>query len=134
MARSSKKKDDQFIKVEFAGKQTRIQEIMEKAVFIASVKYKDRGPENIAQYGVNGVILRLADKMARFKKTVYDRWDSKLPMGGISERSINKVVIDAYDMINYAAFMIMLIEGTWGAPNAIPDINVEEIPEGEDEA
>lgn len=70
-------------------------------------KQHDRGPENIAQYGEKGVLIRCTDKLARIKRIV---WDDVEP--AVSE----SVEAEWADLSVYGVIARMVRGGNW--PNA----------------
>jgi len=64
-------------------------------------KQADYGPQNIAEFGLAGVIVRLNDKMARIKHL-------------IGRQAMNEPLADSFlDVANYGLIALMILDGEW---------------------
>ncbi len=70
--------------------------------------------DNISLTGVNGISVRLLDKVSR----AYNLSSGKDPM--IKDESLRDTFID---IVNYAVFAVMMIDGAWG--NGKPNDDAE---------
>lgn len=62
------------------------------------------GPSNIAAFGLRGVIVRLADKMARLKRLGWD---------GVEVAKTEGLEDTLRDMAAYSVIGLMLLDGEW---------------------
>lgn len=79
-------------------------DIFRRASLLASRKNADYGDGNIVRFGESGVVIRMADKMARLENLILND----------KAQSVDEQIEDTcLDLINYAAYLIMLKEGTF---------------------
>jgi hypothetical protein len=92
------------------------------ALIIFEKKFKSRGPDNITEQGIGGVILRMQhDKMARLKKVARaallkqgdPEFDSEAYLAENGVHLVD-VIDDLIDISNYALIALMLLTGQWG--------------------
>lgn len=92
-----------------------------KAAAIFATKLQSRGPDNITEQGVGGVILRMQhDKMARLKKVaraaLLKQSDPEFDSEGYLDENCIKLVDvldDLIDISNYALIAVMLLTEEW---------------------
>ena len=86
-------------------KKSDIETILKTAQSIGIKKNNDYGSTNILKYGIIGIIVRLGDKIARFKN--------------LSAQTTKQMVLDEnledtlLDIINYSTYGEMLNDGVW---------------------
>jgi len=92
------------------------------ALAIFEEKFRSRGPDNITEQGVGGVILRMQhDKMSRLKKVARAAllkqgdpdFDSEAYLADNGVHLVD-VIDDLNDISNYALIAVMLLSGEWG--------------------
>ena len=68
-------------------------------------KQQDRGPQNIAEFGREGIVLRICDKYARIKRII---WDNIVP-------EVSEPVENEYkDLAVYSAIDSSFSQNKWG--------------------
>jgi len=82
----------------------RLHNIFERCEAIAKEKNKQYGDKNIMRHGAFGVMVRLGDKM--------DRIENQLSLGDVG-RDNEKIADNIKDSINYLAYLLMLMEGSF---------------------
>ena len=72
---------------------------------IAKNKNHDYGSDNLAVYGAKGNLVRATDKISRLKTLLWDNCEQQV--------ADEKVLDTVYDLINYATYMAMMLNGKW---------------------
>jgi len=80
-------------------------DVTEEALNLGIRKNNGYGKDNIGSLGIKGVFVRGWDKQNRIKTILWD---------GIGRDDVGESVRQDYiDLLNYAAYAIMLIDNTW---------------------
>lgn len=99
-----------------------LEKIFAECVEIGKKKNADYGGtmDNIALTGVHGIAVRLVDKVTRAHNLSRD---------GVTNQVKDESLRDTFkDMINYAAYAIMLMDGTWkGEGNTLLEVFSKDI-------
>ena len=87
-------------------------DIYDELYELLASKQRDYGPYNISRApggAINGLMVRMNDKMERLKNLIYDE-HGLVRDNGISHESIE----DSFkDIANYAAICLMVTRGKW---------------------
>jgi hypothetical protein len=92
-------------------------QIQDKCRELVIEKNKAYGEKNISQFGMNGVIVRMTDKLNRLINLAYNKENTDLyhpPSPGVGNQMKETVIDTLMDIANYAIIGIMLLEGKWG--------------------
>ncbi len=80
-------------------------------------KQLDYGPKNIANAPggpLNGLLVRMHDKMARLNHLIYE----------VKDTPQNESIEDSFiDLLNYSAIALMVLRGKWSGVPSQPDKN-----------
>lgn len=84
-----------------------LEDIFKQCIETAKKKNADYGGslDNIAMTGAHGIAVRLVDKVARVHNLTQPN-----KINQVKDESVKDTFLD---MVNYAAYGIMLLEGTW---------------------
>ena len=95
--------------------------IVNDAFKLCVKKHKDYGPTNIDGAGILGILVRLGDKMARFRTiassagVTLDDSPEVARMKILAATNVkDKFEDDLLDLVNYGVIAIMWLIGAWG--------------------
>jgi len=79
--------------------------VMKEALDLSVRKNNAYGKGNISALGVRGIFVRMWDKINRLKTLIWDN---------TGKDDVGESVRDTFiDLVNYAAYGVMLLDGTW---------------------
>jgi len=99
-----KVKNTAFFKILEINK-TSIDSILDESFNLGVSKNNDYGSENILKFGIIGIIVRLGDKIARYKNLSTNKAEQK-----VKDESLKDTLMD---IINYATYGEMLSSNVW---------------------
>lgn len=99
-----KVKNTAFFKILEINK-TSIDSILDESFNLGVSKNNDYGSENILKFGIIGIIVRLGDKIARYKNLSTNKAEQK-----VKDESLKDTLMD---IINYATYGEMLSSDVW---------------------
>jgi len=85
---------------------TSIESILDESFNLGVSKNNDYGSENILKFGIIGIIVRLGDKIARYKNLT----TNKNTQQKVKDETIKDTLMD---IINYATYGEMLSNNVW---------------------
>jgi hypothetical protein len=84
---------------------TSIDSILDESFNLGVSKNNDYGSENILKFGIIGIVVRLGDKIARYKNLSTNKAEQK-----VKDESLKDTLMD---IINYATYGEMLSSDAW---------------------
>jgi len=99
-----KVKNTAFFKILEINK-TSIDSILDESFNLGVSKNNDYGSENILKFGIIGIVVRLGDKIARYKNLSTNKAEQK-----VKDESLKDTLMD---IINYATYGEMLSSDVW---------------------
>jgi len=99
-----KVKNTAFFKILELNK-TSIDSILDESFNLGVSKNNDYGSENILKFGIIGIVVRLGDKIARYKNLSTNKAEQK-----VKDESLKDTLMD---IINYATYGEMLSSDVW---------------------
>jgi len=84
---------------------TSIDSILDESFNLGVSKNNDYGSENILKFGIIGIIVRLGDKIARYKNLSTNKAEQK-----VKDESLKDTLMD---IINYSTYGEMLSNNVW---------------------
>jgi len=84
---------------------TSIDSILDESFNLGVSKNNDYGSENILKFGIIGIVVRLGDKIARYKNLSTNKAEQK-----VKDESLKDTLMD---IINYATYGEMLSSDVW---------------------
>jgi len=85
---------------------TSIESILDESFNLGVSKNNDYGSENILKFGIIGIIVRLGDKIARYKNLT----TNKNTQQKVKDETIKDTLMD---IVNYATYGEMLSNNVW---------------------
>lgn len=84
---------------------TDIETILKKAESIGVKKNNDYGSDNILKYGIIGIVVRIGDKIARYKNLTGQK---------VKQMVVDEKIEDTLlDIVNYSTYGEMLSDNVW---------------------
>lgn len=84
-------------------------EVLNRCHQLALNKNAAYGDAPLLRHGMHGVIVRMSDKMARIENV----WRKSGIVIKTETKDTETIIDTAMDIINYAAYLVMMIEGTF---------------------
>jgi hypothetical protein len=91
-----------------------VAQVVSDVAWLLEHKRRTYGPKNLERHGLNGICVRLADKLARYDNLTGASWDESV----YRDESLLDTL---HDTIGYCVAAVLMIDGNWGAQLAEED-------------